>query len=79
MTPEQWMQGIGIGFAIVLAMAGAFWWGWAVREQLAIKLDFFRVSDRSWVEYDEQLKQQRGKLLPLRAQLHDITERESQR
>lgn len=75
MSPEQWAQGIGFGFAIVIAMAGAFWWGWEVRERLALKLDYFHVKDRDWVRYDEQLKQQRGKIVPsVRAELHDINE-----
>lgn len=80
MTPEQWMQGIGIGFAVIVAMAAAFFWGWDCRERLAVKIEHFRVSNRQWLEYDEALKQQRGKLVPkLRADLHDINERESQR
>jgi hypothetical protein len=71
-SPEQWVQGIGIGFAVVLAMAGAFWWGWDVRERLAMKLEYFRITNRAWVAYDEKLRAQRGKVVPMPADLHEI-------
>lgn len=72
-------KGIGYAVAAIVALAGAFWWGYEVRERLAVKLEYFRVSNRRWVEYDEQLKQQRGKLLPLRGELHDIHDRQSEK
>lgn len=74
MTPEQWVEGIGIGFAIVLAMAGAFWWGYEVRDRLARKLEYFRVSNISWHAYDEYF--QKEKKPPSRAEIHAIEERE---
>jgi hypothetical protein len=54
-TPEQWMQGIGVAVAAVLLMAGAFWWGYEVRERLALKLEFFGISDRNWRRHDKVL------------------------
>ena len=85
MTPEQWTQGIGIGFAVVVAMAASFWWGWDSRERLSLKLEFFDVSDRNWRRHDELLKKSpRRKSLPHvgrrpRAKLHEINERRHER
>lgn len=79
MTPEQWTQGIGIGFAIVLALAAAFWWGWEVRARLAEKVEYFGVTNRRWHQYDDELRSSRTKRVPLKAELHDIHERESRR
>jgi hypothetical protein len=77
MTPEQWVQGVGVGFAIVVAMSAAFWWGFEVRERLARKLEYFKVSNISWHAYDEHYRKE--KKAPTRAELHEIGERQSQR
>lgn len=75
MTPEEFAYGIGLGFAVVLAMASAFYWGWEVRERLARKLEYFKVSNIQWHSYDDYFRKE--KKPPTRAELHDI--RESQR
>lgn len=75
MTAEQVVQGIGFGFAIVMLMAGAFWWGWECRSRLAEKLEYFRTTNRDWHAYDRQLRASPTLHVPLRAELHEISER----
>jgi hypothetical protein len=60
----------------LVLLAGAFWWGWDMRARLALKLEYFRITNRQWADYDTQLK--KGEL-PRRAELHDIKYRESER
>lgn len=74
MTAEQLVTGIGIAVAIVAAMAGAFWWGWECRARLAEKLEYFRITNRQWHQYDDELmaSSETRKRVPLRAQFHDI-------
>lgn len=79
MTAEQLAQAFGYAIAVLVLMAGAFWWGWEVRERLALKIERFRVTNRSWVEYDEELKAATTKVLPMKASLHDIRERQSEK
>lgn len=73
-------QGVGYAVAVILLMLASGWYGWEIRTRLALKLAHFRISERDWAQYDEQLKQHASKILPLRAQLHEIhEERRSER
>jgi hypothetical protein len=72
---EPIVQGMGYAVAMIVLLAGAFWWGWECRARLAEKVEFFRISNRQWHEYDRELKASKEKHVPLRAQLHDIHDR----
>jgi hypothetical protein len=76
MSAENYAQGIGFGFAIVALMAGAFFWGYEVRARLAEKLDYFRVTNRQWHEYDDELRASKNHRVPLRAELHQMRQSE---
>lgn len=69
-----------VGYTVValLVIAASVWWGYELRTRLALKLEHFRISNRAWTEYDEQLKKS-GKGDGVRAHLHDISERTSER
>lgn len=71
------IRSAGYTLATVLVIGASIWYGWELREKLAIKLDYFRISPTRWHEYDEELRANKGKL-PKRAQIHDITEHERQ-
>lgn len=79
MTPELLAQGAGYAFALFVGMAAAFWWGWDVRARLAEKLEYFRITNREWHRYDDALRSSRTKRVPMRAQLHEIGERQSEK
>ena len=75
MNTELIFQGFGYAIAMVALMAGSFWWGYETRTRLAEKLEYFRVTNRAWREYEEELRASRNMRVPLRAELHDIGER----
>lgn len=79
MMSEAIAQGIGLTVAVVVGLAAAFWWGWECRGRLAEKLEYWKVTNRQWHAYDRDLKNSREGHVPLRAQVHDIHERNSER
>ena len=56
--------------AAAAVVGGSIHYGWQLRERLALKLEHFRITNRQWAEYDEQLKSSRGRT---RGQLVGLT------
>lgn len=75
MTLEASVNGFVYAVCACAVLAGAFWYGWELRTRLALKLEYFRVSNRRWVEYDAELANSRSKVLA-RAEIRDIRESE---
>lgn len=72
MTVELVARSVIYVLAALAVIASAVWWGWELRERLALKLEYFRITNRRWVDYDDELRRHKGRM-PLRAELHDIT------
>lgn len=79
MTPlELILRSVVYAVGGVSVLAAAVWYGWELRERLAVKLEYFRLTNRQWADYDAQLKAHAGKV-PMRAELHDINEHRGER
>lgn len=72
MSLEVIVRGFGYAVAVFAVLAAAIWYGWELRERLAVKLEYFRITNRQWADYDAKLKANHGKV-PLRGELHEIT------
>lgn len=80
MTPlELVLRSVAYAFGGVAVLAAAVWWGWDLRGRLAEKLEFFRITNRQWHDYDAALKSSKERRVPLRAELRDISEHRSER
>lgn len=73
MNTEALVRGFAYALAAAAVLAAAFWYGWEQRTRLALKLEHFRISNRRWVEYDEELKANKGRP-PVLAEIHGIRE-----
>ena len=71
MSFEVIIRGFGYALALLALVGAAVWYGWELRERLAHKLEYFRITNRQWNEYDAQLRANHGKV-PLRAEIHDL-------
>lgn len=67
----------GYTIALLAVIAAAIYYGWELRAALALKIESFGITNRKWAEYDEVMKAHKSKLPPLKAQLHQIHERQS--
>lgn len=69
MSFEVIVRGFGYAIALLALIGAAVWYGWELRERLAVKIEYFRITNRQWADYDAQRRVNHGKV-PLRAELH---------
>lgn len=73
---EMILRSLIYAISAVAICAGCYWWGWEQRGRLALKLEYFRVGNQRWIDYDEELKRNKGK--HPRAEMHAIGERQGE-
>lgn len=52
MTTELLARSIIYTLCGLAVLGAAFWWGWDQRTKLALKLEFFSVTNKQWNDYD---------------------------
>lgn len=75
MSAEVIAEGFGYAVAVLALLAGSFWWGWQLRGELSVKLEYFRITNRAWRRYDRDLRSSPAHHVPLRGEIHDMGER----